>query len=136
MFLLLLALYSGSIVPQSHSVVASWYGVNFHGRETASGAIFDMNAMTFAHCTIPLGKICEVRNPNNGRMFIGRCTDTGPWKYNSNGYATWPLEEHPIRKIDLSRAMADSLGDLEDGTMRVQIRIIGYNDEGLFSYND
>ena len=97
-----------------------------------------MNELTFASCSILLGSICEVRNPENGRMDIARCTDTGPWKYNENGYATYPLEEHPTRKIDLSRALYDSLsdGDLGSGVMLVQVRIIGYSDEGLFDYDN
>jgi rare lipoprotein A len=138
MFLILLALYSGLSIPEAPTVMCSWYGEPFHGRETASGQTYDMNAMTFASCIIPLGQICEIRNPENGRMFLGRCTDTGPYKYDDEGYAEWPLEEHPIRKIDLSRAMADSLSDdgLDRGIIPLQYRIVGYSDEGLFNYND
>ena len=46
--------------------VASWYGDAFHGRETASGEIYDMEAMTAAHRTLPFGTVLQVQNLDNG----------------------------------------------------------------------
>ena len=37
--------------------IASSYGRDFHGRKTSNGEAFDMNAMTAAHKTLPLGEI-------------------------------------------------------------------------------
>ena len=42
--------------------VASWYGEQFHGRQAANGEIFDMEALTAAHRTMPLGSIVRVVN--------------------------------------------------------------------------
>jgi len=42
--------------------VASWYGKKFHGRQTSSGVIYDMHAMTAAHKTLPLPTEVRVRN--------------------------------------------------------------------------
>jgi rare lipoprotein A (peptidoglycan hydrolase) len=32
---------------------ASYYGINFHGKKTANGEVFDMNEFTAAHPDLP-----------------------------------------------------------------------------------
>jgi rare lipoprotein A len=59
--------------------VVSWYGANFHGKETASGEIFNMNALTAAHKTMPFGTILKVTNPSNKRSVVVRINDRGPF---------------------------------------------------------
>ena len=54
-------------VPFVQQGVASWYGPTHHGRLTASGVRFDMNGLTAAHRTLPLGTEIEVENLDNGR---------------------------------------------------------------------
>ena len=58
---------------------ASWYGSNFHGRLTANGEIFDQNAMTAAHPTLPLPSYVRVTNLQNRRSVIVRVNDRGPF---------------------------------------------------------
>jgi rare lipoprotein A len=84
---------------------ASWYGLAHHGRRTASGEKFDMNAMTAAHPTLPFGTRVLVRNPSNGRSVIVRINDRGPY---SGG-----------RIIDVSFAAARALGIVGFGTKNV-----------------
>ena len=84
---------------------ASWYGKQFHGRQTASGEKFDMNAYTAAHPTLPFGTRVMVRNPSNGRSVIVRINDRGPY---SGG-----------RIIDVSFAAARALGIVSLGTRNV-----------------
>lgn len=86
---------------------ASWYGGKFHGRATASGETFDMNALTAAHRTLPLGTWIEVTNLENGRHAELRVNDRGPFVQG--------------RILDVSRAAARKLGFLVDGTARVKI---------------
>ena len=57
---------------------ASWYGEFFQGKETASGEPFDMQALTAAHPTLPLGSFVRVTNLRNGRAVIVRINDRGP----------------------------------------------------------
>ena len=59
--------------------MASWYGKPFHGRRTASGERFDMNELTAAHKTLPLGSVVVVRNPLNGKTVEVRINDRGPF---------------------------------------------------------
>jgi rare lipoprotein A len=74
---------------------ASWYGLQFHQRKTASGERFDMGAFTAAHKTLPFGTRLCVRSLVNGREVLVRVNDRGP-------YAAG-------RIIDLSQAAAEQL---------------------------
>ncbi len=96
-------------VPLQHSGGASWYGRKFHGRPTASGEPYDMNAMTAAHKTMPIPSYARVRNPANGREVIVRVNDRGPFV---DG-----------RIIDLSYVAALKLGLLA-GVAPVEVRRI------------
>ena len=91
--------------------LASWYGDQFHGRPTATGERFDMNALTAAHKTLPLPGLLEVTNLANGRRIVVRVNDRGPFV---DG-----------RIIDLSRGSADALGLLQRGVGEVRVRYLG-----------
>jgi rare lipoprotein A len=82
-------------VPMTETGLASWYGQPFHGRRTATGERYDMNAMTAAHKTMPLPSYAVVRNPANGREVVVKVNDRGPFVKD--------------RIIDLSRAAARKL---------------------------
>lgn len=88
--------------------VASWYGKQFHGRKTANGERFDMDALTAAHPKLPFGSWVRVRNLLNGRSVDVRINDRGP---------------HIKRRIiDLSRAAARALG--VSGTYQVELSLL------------
>lgn len=91
--------------------VASWYGEQFHGRQAANGEIFNMEALTAAHRTMPLGSVVRVVNLSNGRHIHVRITDRGPYV---NG-----------RILDLSHAAAVQLGMEHGGLTYVQVEIVG-----------
>jgi rare lipoprotein A len=94
-------------VPFVQQGVASWYGPTHHGRQTASGARFDMNGLTAAHRTLPLGTEIEVENLDNGKKVGVTVNDRGPY---ARG-----------RILDLSRAAAQRLGFSHDGTAQVRL---------------
>ena len=48
--------------------IASWYGGDFHGRLTASGAVYDQFKLTAAHRLLPLGSVVRITNADNGRV--------------------------------------------------------------------
>ncbi|MCF6199167.1 MAG: septal ring lytic transglycosylase RlpA family protein [Hyphomicrobiaceae bacterium] len=89
---------------------ASWYGDLFHGRKTANGEVFDMDALTAAHPTLPLPTLVEVTNLANRRKIVVRVNDRGPYRHN--------------RLIDLSRKAATILGFKKNGTAKVRVRYI------------
>lgn len=86
---------------------ASWYGSELHGEPTASGEPFDMNALTAAHRTLPLGSYAEIRNMTNGKTVMVRINDRGPF----------PAE----RVIDLSHAAAGKIDMLKTGSALVEV---------------
>lgn len=86
---------------------ATWYGGRHHGRRTSSGAIFDMNAMTAAHSSLPLGSRVRVTVQETGESVVVTITDRQPPK--------------PIRIIDLSRGAASRIGILSRGTAMVTL---------------
>ena len=90
---------------------ASWYGENFHGRLTANGEVFDQNALSAAHPTLPLPSYVRVTNLENNRSLIVRVNDRGPFVAD--------------RLIDLSRRSADMLGYLNKGVARVRVQYVG-----------
>ena len=97
--------------------MASWYGAYFHGLATASGEIFDMEAFTGAHRTLPLGTVVRVTNVLNGMQVRVRINDRGPYV---NG-----------RVLDLSLAAARQLGMVEHGVAAVHLEVIGHQGAGL-----
>src|SRR5260221_2762303 len=90
--------------------IASWYGEAFHGKDTANGESFDLNAITAAHRTLPMPTIVEVTNLENGRTLQVRVNDRGPY---ARG-----------RIIDLSRRSAQLLGFEGQGTAKVRVKIL------------
>ena len=90
--------------------IASWYGPGFHGKTTANGETYDMNALTAAHKELPFESIVEVINRDNRRRVRVRINDRGPFVKG--------------RIIDLSRAAADAIDMIGPGTARVTIRVV------------
>lgn len=90
--------------------LASWYGPGFHGNHSASGEIFNQNAMTAAHRSLPFGTKARVTNLNNGRSVIVRINDRGPYVRN--------------RIIDVSAAAARLLGMTKTGVAPVRIEVL------------
>jgi rare lipoprotein A len=86
---------------------ASWYGRAFHGRRTASGERFNMEALTAAHRTLPLGSYVRVSVPSTQKSVIVKINDRGPYVGG--------------RVIDLSYAAAKMLGLAHAGTAKVNI---------------
>ncbi|MCA3263868.1 MAG: septal ring lytic transglycosylase RlpA family protein [Telmatospirillum sp.] len=94
--------------------IASFYGgersgTDFHGKLTANGELYDMNALTAAHTTLPMPSLVRVTNLENGRSIVLRVNDRGPF---ARG-----------RIIDVSRRAAQLLGFEGQGTARVRVEI-------------
>ena len=69
---------------QPETCTASKYGKGdgYHGKRTASGAIFNTYARdpyTVAHKTRPLGSWVTVTNQSNGKSIRAKVTDRGPY---------------------------------------------------------
>jgi rare lipoprotein A len=87
--------------------VASWYGVEFGGRPTASGEIFTPSQLTAAHPTLPFGTMLKVTNKQNNKSVVVRVNDRGPFV--------------SARIIDLSQGAAEQLDIISTGTAPVLV---------------
>jgi len=87
--------------------LASWYGQHFQGKKTATGESFDMNGLTCAHRSLPLGSWLRVTNLKNQKSIFVRVNDRGP------------VPEDRI--VDLSYGAAKAVGIEERGIGRVKL---------------
>jgi rare lipoprotein A len=90
--------------------LASWYGKDFHGKDTANGEVFDMNTLSAAHKTLPMPSYVRVTNLTNGRSLVLRVNDRGPFVQS--------------RIIDVSRRAAQLLGFENKGVERVRVQVV------------
>jgi rare lipoprotein A len=90
---------------------ASWYGEDFHGRLTANGEVYDMEAISAAHPTLPIPSYVRITNLENRRSIIARVNDRGPY--------------HPGRLVDVSVRTAKLLGFYGKGSARVRVDYVG-----------
>lgn len=106
MKIILAAFLAAFLLPAvCHAEVASYYGGKFHGRKTASGQIYNQNAHTCAHKTLPFGTRLSVTY--QGRTTTCTVNDRGPFIRG--------------RDIDLSVACAKEIGLTGAGVGRVTI---------------
>ncbi|MDX2097619.1 MAG: septal ring lytic transglycosylase RlpA family protein [Leptolyngbyaceae cyanobacterium bins.59] len=107
--LLLLAISGFPAIVQAQQIVrglATWYGPGFVGNRTANGEIFNPNALTAAHRSLPFGTEVRVTNPRNGRSVIVRINDR--------------LGD-PRIVIDLSQGAARAIGMTETSPVTMEI---------------
>ncbi len=92
------------------TMIASWYGPRFHGKETANGEIYDQMAFTAAHKRFKFGTLLKITNLRNNKSVIVRINDRGPYI--------------PGRNLDLSKASAMALGMVHRGVIKVNVEQI------------
>jgi rare lipoprotein A len=90
--------------------LASWYGAPYHNRRGSNGELYNMNAMTAAHRTLPLGSIVRVTNVKTGHAALVRITDRGPFVQG--------------RILDVSYAAAKQLDIWQPGVARVKLEVM------------
>ncbi len=96
---------------------ASWYGADFHGKQTANGEIYNSGDMTAAHRTLPLPSIVRVTNLSNNKSAIVRVNDRGPFAKN--------------RVIDVSEKVAEVLDFKSKGTADIKVELMRQNTDEM-----
>ena len=94
---------------------ASWYGDPYHGRQAASGEVFDKNKLTAAHRTLAFDTWVRVENQTNGQSVDVRINDRGPFVAG--------------RIIDLSEAAAREIDMIRAGVVPVRVSILQEPDQ-------
>ncbi len=92
--------------------IASWYGPNYNRHAAADGTIFDQDAPTAAHRTLPLGTTVRVTNLATGQQTLVRITDRGPFA--------------PGRVLDLSAGAARAIGIYRAGIAQVRVEAFAH----------
>jgi rare lipoprotein A len=92
--------------------IASWYGPKYNHHQAADGTIYDQNAFTAAHRTLPLGTTVRVTNLVTGQQTLVRITDRGPFS--------------PGRVLDLSESAAKEIGLYRLGIAKVRIEAFAH----------
>ncbi len=92
--------------------LASWNGEECEGNPTASGEVYDINGLTAAHRSLPLGTKLKVTNLKNNRSLVVRVNDRGPFIHN--------------RLLDLSMAAAKNLGFMGAGLALVRAEVVSF----------
>jgi rare lipoprotein A len=87
------------------------YGAKFNGRKTASGEVFNVNAMTMAHKSLPFGTRVKVINLANKKSVVVRVNDRGP--------------SSPDRIGDLTTGAARKIGMTKAGVVDVRLEVVG-----------
>jgi rare lipoprotein A (peptidoglycan hydrolase) len=89
---------------------ASWYGPDFDGKKTANGEIFNSEALTAAHPSLPFGSWVRVVNTHNGKFELVRINDRGPYQEG--------------REIDVSYRVARKIGLIGPGVRQVRLELM------------
>ena len=105
---------SSAVLDTKIYAVASWYGPGFHGKQTSSGEIYNMHALTCAHKVYPFGTRLKITNPANNRSSECVVNDRGPFIRG--------------RDIDLSYAAAREIGIIGSGVAKVLLEPKGRDD--------
>jgi rare lipoprotein A len=90
--------------------LSSWYGAPYHNRRGSNGEVYDMNAMTAAHRTLPLGSLVRVTNVKTLHSALVRITDRGPFVAG--------------RVLDLSLAAARKVDVWQPGVAMVRVEVL------------
>lgn len=112
-----------AVIPKQFNAIleykgmASWYGPGFHGNRSASGEVFNQDALTAAHRNLPFGTLVRVTNLDNNLSVVVRINDRGPFIGN--------------RIIDLSAGAARVLGLISSGVAPVRVEVLGTQNAAL-----
>jgi rare lipoprotein A len=102
-----------SVVPAPGTTqegIASWYGPGYDGKRTASGEVFDQDALTAAHFDWAFGTRVRITLLSSGQSCVVRINDRFP--------------NHKGRVIDVSRGAARAIGLIGPGTGRVRLEVV------------
>jgi peptidoglycan lytic transglycosylase len=88
---------------------ATWYTAPYKGKHAANGQVFDDDAMTAAHRTLPMGSLVVVTNMKTGESSAMRISDRGPFVEG--------------RMLDLTIASAKAVGVYRAGMAMVRMDV-------------
>ena len=89
--------------------IANFYSQKFQGKKTASGEVYDKDALTASHKKYPFGTKVKVTNIENGKSVVVTVND----RMNKSNPAV----------IDVTRHAAEELGFTKTGKTKVKLEV-------------
>jgi len=99
-----------ALAQNSEEGVANFYSDRFQGKKTASGQVYDKNALTASHKKHPFGTKVKVTNIESGKDVVVTVTDR--------------MRRKNPAVIDVTRRAADELGFTKAGKARVKLDVV------------
>jgi rare lipoprotein A len=99
-----------ALAQSSAEGIANFYSDRFQGKKTASGQIYDKNALTASHEKHPFGTKVKVTNIESGKDVVVTVTDR--------------MGRKNPAVIDVTRRAADELGFTKAGKARVKLDVV------------
>ena len=103
-------LASNATFADNESGLAAIYNYRLHGHKTACGEVYNKNALTTAHQTLPCGSKVKITNQKNHKSVVLRVTDRGPTQAG--------------RIVDVSTRAAKALGMHRVDLTPVELKVI------------
>ncbi|HYB44694.1 MAG TPA: septal ring lytic transglycosylase RlpA family protein [Candidatus Methylomirabilis sp.] len=94
---------------QTEEGVANFYSDKFQGKKTSSGEVYDKNAMTASHKTLPYGTKVKVTNLDNNKSAVVTINDR--------------MKRSNPAVIDVTRHAAEELGFAKAGKAKVKLEV-------------
>ncbi|MBI1223032.1 MAG: septal ring lytic transglycosylase RlpA family protein [Bacteroidetes bacterium] len=113
--ILILVAVNGEAQELRSTGMASIYASSEAGQLTASGALYDANALTACHATLPFGTVVKVTNLRTNKSVLVTINDRFEYKTN--------------RVIDLSKAAANEIGLFDHVAPMVSIEVVSWPTE-------
>src|SRR5580692_1838843 len=89
---------------------AAFYSRSMEGHKTACGTTYVASELTTAHRTLPCGTKVRITNTKNGKSVEATVNDRGPTSRK--------------RIVDVSRAVAEQLDFVKQGTITVEVEVV------------
>ena len=96
--------------PHAEKGIAAFYGRSMEGHKTACGSTYVASELTTAHRTLPCGTKVRITNTKNGKSVEATVNDRGPTSRK--------------RIVDVSRAVAEQLDFVKQGTTTVEVEVV------------
>lgn len=104
-----LAPMSAATAQKAEQGVANFYSDKLDGKKTASGEVFDKNALTASHKKLPYGTKVKVTNVANGKSVVVTINDR--------------MGKSNPAVIDVTRRAAEELGFVDSGKAKVKLEV-------------
>ena len=104
-----LSMFGSAAAQARDEGIANFYSDKFEGKKTASGEVYDKNALTASHKKLPFGTKVKVTNVENSKSVVVTVNDR--------------MARSNPAVIDVTRRAAEELGFVRSGRAKVTLEV-------------